>query len=130
MKKLNSTIALFAPLLFLAYLDGCSLAGSDSVTNYKECVAAGNVIMRSIPPRCVTREGKIFVGPTVNSQGTPLAKTYETQNTPTPEKLNQSVCKDQCGNTTCEQIVCQGEGCPCAENPKSCPKDCGGGMLE
>lgn len=34
------------------------------------------------------------------------------------------ICIDQCGNGTCEEIVCQGTGCPCAETPVTCPQDC------
>lgn len=34
------------------------------------------------------------------------------------------ICEDTCGNGTCEEIVCQGSGCPCAETPQSCPQDC------
>ncbi len=34
------------------------------------------------------------------------------------------MCKDLCGNGRCEEIVCQAEGCPCAENKASCPQDC------
>lgn len=37
------------------------------------------------------------------------------------EKL---ICVDMCGNGICEEMVCMGEGCPCAETPVSCPADC------
>lgn len=37
------------------------------------------------------------------------------------EKL---ICVDMCGNGICEEMVCMGEGCPCAETPDSCPADC------
>ena len=33
-------------------------------------------------------------------------------------------CKDNCGNDTCEEIVCLAGGCPCAETQTSCPGDC------
>lgn len=35
-----------------------------------------------------------------------------------------SICKNTCGNGICEEIVCQGTGCPCAETAESCPQDC------
>jgi len=39
---------------------------------------------------------------------------------------NQSpeICVDKCGNKTCEEVVCMGTGCPCAETKENCPKDC------
>ena len=33
-------------------------------------------------------------------------------------------CVDLCGDGECAQIVCLACGCPCAENPDSCPLDC------
>jgi hypothetical protein len=35
-----------------------------------------------------------------------------------------AICENTCGNGTCEEIVCQGSGCPCAETADSCPQDC------
>lgn len=37
----------------------------------------------------------------------------------------EPICKDKCGDGVCDDVVCSGSGCPCAETPKSCPKDCG-----
>ncbi len=34
------------------------------------------------------------------------------------------LCVDQCGDGTCDEMVCMGSGCPCAETPTSCPEDC------
>lgn len=34
------------------------------------------------------------------------------------------VCTDQCGDGNCDEMVCMGTGCPCAETPDSCPEDC------
>ncbi|MEK6964177.1 MAG: hypothetical protein AABX70_07140 [Nanoarchaeota archaeon] len=39
-------------------------------------------------------------------------------------KPGSIVCNDLCGNDRCEQVVCMGNGCPCAENSESCPEDC------
>lgn len=33
-------------------------------------------------------------------------------------------CADLCGDGNCDEVVCQAEGCPCAETPESCPQDC------
>ncbi|NIP40228.1 MAG: DUF333 domain-containing protein [Candidatus Aenigmarchaeota archaeon] len=34
------------------------------------------------------------------------------------------VCKDLCGDGTCQEVVCQAVGCPCSETPETCPQDC------
>lgn len=34
------------------------------------------------------------------------------------------MCIDQCGDGVCNEIVCLGTNCPCAETPTSCPADC------
>ena len=89
---------------------GVGVVSSSDISNFDRCVAAGYRVMRSYPPRCVTPDGRVFTqenaGPQVkkNSQG--------------------NLCMDQCGNRTCEQIVCMAEGCPCPEDPVSCPRDC------
>ncbi len=43
---------------------------------------------------------------------------------PNPNGEEQPICINTCGNGTCEEIVCLGSGCPCAETPESCPDDC------
>lgn len=35
-----------------------------------------------------------------------------------------TICVDTCGNGTCEELVCQGTGCPCAESVDTCSQDC------
>ncbi len=35
------------------------------------------------------------------------------------------MCANQCGDGVCAEVVCQAEGCPCAENKNNCPQDCG-----
>lgn len=39
-------------------------------------------------------------------------------------KQDENFCKDLCGDGTCEEVVCEAVGCPCAETPESCPEDC------
>lgn len=39
-------------------------------------------------------------------------------------KKGERFCKDLCGDGICQEIVCMAVGCPCAETPESCPKDC------
>lgn len=33
-------------------------------------------------------------------------------------------CVDMCGDGECQEIVCMGIGCPCAESAETCPADC------
>ncbi len=40
------------------------------------------------------------------------------------ESAGGSACINQCGNGTCEEMVCMAVGCPCAETVESCPQDC------
>jgi|GEM_PF-5891517 len=35
-----------------------------------------------------------------------------------------AICKDLCGDGTCQEVVCLGNTCPCAENSNNCPIDC------
>jgi hypothetical protein len=73
--------------------------------SFRECVAAGGAVLKSLPAQCVSSDGMRFV----EEEGA---------------RLPQRVCKDLCGNGTCEEIVCMAIGCPCAENHSSCPADC------
>lgn len=35
------------------------------------------------------------------------------------------VCQNRCGDRICQELVCLGSGCPCAETIAGCPVDCG-----
>lgn len=74
---------------------------SDTIASFDDCVDAGYLVMESYPRQCRTAQGDLFV-----------------------EEIEQKICDDQCGNGTCEEIVCLGEGCPCAETSESCEVDC------
>jgi len=39
-------------------------------------------------------------------------------------KKGDIFCKDLCGDGICQEIVCLAIGCPCAETPETCPRDC------
>lgn len=43
---------------------------------------------------------------------------------PCPKEIENSICKNLCGDGTCQERVCMGTGCPCLETSKSCPQDC------
>ncbi len=90
-------------LLILAGLTACGW-GRAEITSYEECVAAGHPQLESQPSQCVMPDGTRFV-----------------QAMPEPP----AVCKDECGNGECQEMVCLGSGCPCAESPDNCPADCG-----
>lgn len=42
------------------------------------------------------------------------------------EKIKEQakICKNSCGDGVCQEIVCQAEGCPCAETKITCQQDC------
>lgn len=77
------------------------------VSNFEECVAAGNEAMypdcAGCAPYCETPDGNRFKERT---------------------EQNGSFCEDACGNGSCGEVVCQAQGCPCAETPSTCPADC------
>ncbi|MCI5064436.1 hypothetical protein MRY87_01780 [bacterium] len=88
------------------------------IDSYEACVAAGHPIFRSYPPKCSPGDGRIFVSGEEQAIEVPLA--VEAQG----DSGDEAICRDQCGNGVCEQIVCQGTGCPCSESPDECPEDC------
>ena len=112
---------------------GCTVAQSPGaqspgpkITSFEECVAAGNVIRRTLPPSCMTRDGATFIeGKSPNSieiiedlgleGGRPLEKSPGS---------GKAACRDLCGDGECQEIVCMAVGCPRPESAASCPKDC------
>lgn len=38
--------------------------------------------------------------------------------------LQRTICVDNCGDGICQEMVCQGTNCPCAETRVNCPEDC------
>lgn len=43
--------------------------------------------------------------------------------------LPGDICEDKCGDDVCDETVCQGEDCPCAETSDNCPADCSGSVI-
>lgn len=82
-----------------------------AITNFDECVQAGNRILKSLPAQCVTRDGQKF---------------FDSKTFPREKVVNNgtATCKDLCGDGVCQEMVCMAVGCPCAETAQSCPKDC------
>jgi hypothetical protein len=106
---------LLMSMLFIsaAIFNACSVGAETPVTSFAECVAAGNRVLRSYPARCVTKDGQSFVDESAK-QFLPLEEPIQ----------GQKICKDVCGNGSCEEMVCMAAGCPCPESAESCPSDC------
>ena len=104
MKKL---LIIFVALPFLACAqnnNSFDKSVDPAINSYEDCVKAGNPVMRSLPPKCRSKDGRIFVkGQT---------------------KQEDQLCKDSCGDGTCQEFTCQAEGCPCHERHETCPSDC------
>jgi|GEM_PF-1820525 len=71
--------------------------------SFESCVASGGQVQGDQGGRCATVSGQVF------------EQTREAAH---------KACKDQCGDGTCQEIVCMAVGCPCAESATSCPVDC------
>ena len=71
--------------------------------SFEECVAESGKILKMYPPKCVTRDGEVFVQ---------------------QRKKEDKHCSDKCGDGECQEIVCMALGCPCPESRATCPKDC------
>ena len=105
--------------LFLLILCSCSSAISQSgtITDFESCVAAGNKVLRSYPPKCAAAGIGVFTKNVSEVLGeSPPAVSEPLQYKP--------ICKDLCGDGECAEMVCQAEGCPCAETAQNCPADC------
>lgn len=81
---------------------------SSRIESYEDCVKAGYPVLKSFPPSCATPDGKMFQQEIQRLDSEPGGK----------------ICKDLCGDQVCQEIVCLGSGCPCAESQVTCPKDC------
>lgn len=99
MKAILTTLVL---ILTLSSLVSCN-RGKVDISSYEDCVAAGHPQIETYPGQCVMPDGTRFI-----------------QETPEP----LSVCVNQCSDGQCQEIVCLGSGCPCAETRETCPQDC------
>ena len=76
------------------------------------CVGEGDSVPVIVnPPECC--DGLTLVPPTEPILGS--AGSCE---------LVETNCVDKCGDGNCDEVVCQGEGCYCAETSDSCAVDC------
>lgn len=131
---------LFLPVTFIAagcwpFGNGSEQAGPGTaapavVATFADCVKAGYPVLESAPRQCKTPDGRTFVEPRT---GTPLPSS-PSPSTPSPSQPPADIpppttysapgCVNQCGNGACDFVVCQAAGCPCAEDPETCPLDC------
>jgi len=96
------TYLLWPCFLLLLSVTGCAASQPVAeVNSFNDCVEAGYPILRSLPPKCITPGGEMFV-----------------------DLSDKSLCVDSCGNGVCDEMVCLGDGCACAATPENCPKDC------
>jgi len=69
---------------------------------------------------------KVKVDPNTNTADLDLftGNTDYVQDTVNDLKDDYIICKNLCGDGTCQEVVCQAVGCPCAETKATCPADC------
>ncbi len=93
---------------------GCSIPVNAEINSFEECAREGNPIRKSLPAQCVTKEGIIYI----DEKSALKIPAIELK------AKEEKFCKDLCGDSTCQEIVCMGQGCPCPESAQSCPEDC------
>ncbi|MCO6431443.1 MAG: hypothetical protein J5J00_11330 [Deltaproteobacteria bacterium] len=121
MKIIAKHLSFLAAVILMAF-PACSTAADKApISSYEECVKAGYPIMKSFPARCAVPGGKVF---TQEIKPDPSGKIDLHPPVAQPPPAG-SICKDLCGDGTCQEIVCMGQGCPCSESAESCPADCG-----
>jgi hypothetical protein len=77
------------------------------INSFADCASAGYPIVQSDPRTCVVPKGPSF--------------TEADFATPSGE---ENICTNRCGDGVCQQVVCEGTGCTCAESSSICPQDC------
>lgn len=138
----------FMLIILLLLISACSQTIEDTnndknITSFEDCINAGYSVMESYPRQCrdslnrtfveeveviaCDRDTKncgngVYVGRNVNNNCEFFACPNEGQ--VVDIGTSKPMCENTCGNNVCDEIVCFGEGCPCAETPQSCPSDC------
>lgn len=108
-------------------------AGSrPKISSFEECLAAGNAILRTLPARCMTADGKTFteggagfkVDRNIGRRGVTQGNGIEDLGLEGKGVAGKGTCRNLCGDGECQEIVCMAVGCPCPESAATCPKDC------
>ena len=64
--------------IFLIILSGCTVCETCTITNFEECIAAGNPILESHPRQCMDKtQNKTFVEEIPKDYLEQAKKTYE-----------------------------------------------------
>lgn len=111
--------------VFFCSCTNSAISQVNQIKDFESCVAAGNKVLRMYPPKCVAPGVGIFTKEVKDDSLIKKDSVVENDSnfTPPPSQPS-SFCKDTCGDGQCAEIVCQAEGCPCAETSDSCPQDC------
>lgn len=81
------------------------------IKNFEDCVRAPlSSIATSYPRQCRTVDGRLF--------------KEERADIRPPQSPDLGICKNNCGDGTCQEITCMGTGCSCPETDDNCPADC------
>ena len=117
MNRIN--VLIFLLLIFTACCSAVSEGGRkvDNIFDFESCVAAGYPILKTYPAKCVAPDVGTFIQQL--EQGAQINQPRKSD-----PLIYKPICKDLCGDGLCAEMVCQAEGCPCAENSDNCPKDC------
>ena len=92
--------------IFLAILVLLASSCAAQIRTFDDCMNSGGIMQKTYPAKCISKDGQVFIS------------------APQVEKLEQALCVNKCGDGECQEIVCMGTGCPCAETSASCPSDC------
>lgn len=105
-------IILLPGILFVGWFVIGSSESEVEIDSFEDCVEAGFAVMESYPRQCSDGENT-------------FVEDVEIIMPDVTEENPSEICTDQCGDDICQEVVCLGEGCPCAETIESCPEDCG-----
>lgn len=88
----------------------------------------GRYVLRALNRYVVFSVGDVN-GDTYNCSNGVCETTLGEDETVCPQDCNASAvplptCEDKCGDGTCQEVVCEAMGCPCAETATNCPQDC------
>lgn len=96
-KNLNKIMTSVVMIVFL--LASIALVSGSAITGKVYEISPTTIAVHSVEPGGTGEPGKII------STG--------------------GACIDRCGDGVCQEVVCEATTCPCAENARTCPQDCG-----
>jgi hypothetical protein len=138
---------IFFTFLMVFWINSVPIQSSKKITSFDDCLKAGYPIQESKPRKCSVPGGNTYI----EVEKVPVEPSFSPEDTTEPLTSDQPVlgisnsspsattasdskqslpanggkiCTNKCGDTICQLVVCQGGGCPCAENESTCPQDC------